>query len=1017
MSREATFQDRLKRLLEDVGSEYRFDGLEIAKVERDYPVGRKKADIAVFLRGEVPFLFIETKKKVERPGRWKKRGLFRPLDVGVVGQAISYVAIYEDIYKFLVPFFATATPDSLAVFRTPTNIKHFVDLDKAYEGDYEHAIKSGKYSELIKGCLMLSRDYRLREVHVQKLLDGLAKDYLKKELLKAEPTWALIGYFRSFVDGFADACKDLLKLRMKRDPVLKAELARMEKRVGYIPDHTSLAKMMAYVLMNKIIFYKVLEEKYKLRKMGALDTTSSTRFTKQLKRHFDEAIEATGDFEPVFRTGIYDLLSVPDDPSVMEYLNDFIITLDNIKVVEIGDLTGYIYEELIPDEERHRLGQFYTPPAIAELITKWAIRRQDDVVLDPAVGSGGFQLWAYRVLLKLKTGKDVLPAPRRVHERLLKQLYSIDINPFPAHLTAVSLSMRNVRAPSTNVNVIVDDFFNTKPNKTYFAKVTTPRGEFTRAITLPSNVDVVIGNPPYTRWVEIPEKTQKSINNSIGDLLKKHKLSRGIGKEIGIYVHFIMHAHDFLKKNGRLGMIVSSSWLQSDYGVDFVNFLFDHFKVKAIIDFSKRLFRIPLIATCVILIEKEKNKKARSENTTVSVYVDKKSRVEEILDALATPEKWKDKFLINVVKQGKIPRDEKIIKTMFGASAIEEIVRDSTATTEMQHFFNVRYGNLGGVFSRGGTGGNAFFYLSEEDVEKRKLREFVNPLISSSRYSRFFTFKKSDWKELQEEGKICCVFTAHKPRDRLPENVKAYVTDGESSIKTRVGKTCNQSLSSLMREKSEEFYGWYDLGEVLHAPICATRYSQYMHRFTRLEIPIAIDDDLIALIPKEELNEMEIKAILAYLNSDITRFLIETRGRTTAGGMTVFEPNFGKTLPILDVRGLTKRRLEELAQIFDRLEEEARDLGGADAQENIEKLQVVIDDMDAKISGIIGLEADLLARIKKIVRILSERRISRTQRAKPETIKGDREPRITPPKRRKKKKKEEPSEPLTRWIK
>jgi len=98
----------------------------------------------------------------------------------------------------------------------------------------------------------------------------------------------------------------------------------------------------------------------------------------------------------------------------MESINEFILTLDNIRVIEIADLVGYIYEELIPPEERHKLGQFYTPPAICELIAKWAIRKQDDLILDPGVGSGGFLLWAYRTLLKLKTGKDTLPASKAV---------------------------------------------------------------------------------------------------------------------------------------------------------------------------------------------------------------------------------------------------------------------------------------------------------------------------------------------------------------------------------------------------------------------------------------------------------------------------------------------------------------------------------------------------------------------------------------------------------------------------
>ena len=1032
MRREATFQDRLKRLLEDVGSEYRFDGLEISKVERDYPIGRKKADIAVFLKGEIPLLFVETKKKVERPGRWKVRGLFRPLDMAVVGQAISYVAIYKDMYEFLVPFFATATPSNIAVFRTPTNIKDFVNLEKAYDGDYEHAIKPGKYSELIKTCLILSGDLNLRESYIQRLLDRLAKDYLKKEILKAEPTWALIGYLRSFVDEFADACKDLLKLRMERDSTLKGELTRMEEKIGYIPDHISLAKMMAYVLMNKIIFYKILEEKYKLWKMGALDTSSSTKFMEQLNQHFDEAVEATGDFEPIFRTGIYDMLSIPDDPKVMEYLNDFITTLDNVKVVEIGDLTGYIYEELIPAEERHQWGQFYTPPAICELIAKWAIRSQDDKVLDPGVGSGGFQLWTYKVLLKLKTGKDALPAPRGVHERILKQLYSIDINPFPAHLTAVSLSMRNVRAPSTDMNVIVDDFFNTQPKKTYFARIKTARGEFTRAITIPSDVDAIIGNPPYTRWVEIPEMTKKAIDKTLGDTIKEYGLTGGIRgaiTEAGIYIYFIIHAKDFLQENARLGMIVSNAWLQTDYGVKFTNFLLDNFKIKAVVDFSNRLFRIPLISTCVLLLEKCSKEEKRKSNKTPFVFVNKDVAVDELLNLIDDAENYRGDLIVRVVDQQNLPRDSKWIQLMFTSDEIEKVLLKSDKLVPLDRIFHVYRGNTKwseyayNHTLRPNPGPNEFFYLTEEKIRQYSLKEYSHPALTSVRYAKFLTYTKDDWRKISKKGGRCFFFMCHKPKSEVPERVANYITWGETECRTKVresrggGKICSESWVCAKRAKeTENFVGWYDLGGVIHAPIFAVYHSRYKPRFILVDFPLALYHATIALIPKMDLQERSLKALAAYLNSTFIHLYIESHGRVVSVGPIALELSQASEMPVLDIENLPDQQLDHLTKLFDKLELETRKIGGAHRRQNLEKLKSTFNEIDCYIANIAGLPETLVTRAGEMAEALMERRLSGAKVAKPESVRGEEETKIKPPKERKKQKQEELNEPLTRWM-
>lgn len=77
-----------------------------------------------------------------------------------------------------------------------------------------------------------------------------------------------------------------------------------------------------------------------------------------------------------------------------------------------------MYEELIPPQERHQLGQFYTPEWVCELITKWCIRSPSDTVLDAGLRSGGFLLKAYEVLRKEKVGETVIgPVRKEVHEK------------------------------------------------------------------------------------------------------------------------------------------------------------------------------------------------------------------------------------------------------------------------------------------------------------------------------------------------------------------------------------------------------------------------------------------------------------------------------------------------------------------------------------------------------------------------------------------------------------------------
>ncbi|MBA7618374.1 hypothetical protein ES703_25699 [subsurface metagenome] len=116
MNREAEIQDDLKDAIEKVARKSRFDGVEIrTPVERGYPVGNREVDLTLFMKGEEPFMFIETKKK----GKREPSLLFHPIDRYSVGQVASYAAIFKRDKGKIVPFVAIANPSTIVAFKTP----------------------------------------------------------------------------------------------------------------------------------------------------------------------------------------------------------------------------------------------------------------------------------------------------------------------------------------------------------------------------------------------------------------------------------------------------------------------------------------------------------------------------------------------------------------------------------------------------------------------------------------------------------------------------------------------------------------------------------------------------------------------------------------------------------------------------------------------------------------------------------------------------------------------------------
>jgi len=771
---EVDVEDRIKEVLERFVSQ-RFNDVTITAVERQYDVDGRRADIAVLKDDGLPILLIETKKKYERGG-WRVERRFIPTSEDVVGQAVAYAAILKrrSIY---VPFVATANESQLTLFIVPENIEQLVDWRAIEQRDYGRVLRN--FYEFRHDNLVFHRPHRFSEDFFKELLETATGVYAKRfgvEERRQELHWALIEDFRGFVDFLAPFIQDAIAPRGRfRDDIARL-VEEHSMRTGYTLTPEGLAREMAYVLLNKIVFYKVLERYYKLPKLEPLYerglAQSCHAYLTGLRELFDKAVDVSRDFETIFRTGIYDAVDVTEGEEVLKTLDWLVRLIDHYEIERLGDITGFIYEDLIPGEERHRLGQFYTPRPVAELIVKWAVGGPDDKVLDPGCGSGAFLVEAYKRLAELKLRKpfsEVKHVPGDVHRQILRQLYAIDINEFPAHLTTMNLAMKNVRVPSPETNIFVRDYFTTVPRQELLAPyiVRTPGGEKPARVVF-ADFDAIVGNPPYTRWTEIPEGTRSQIRARLGDLISAYNLTPQVerGVEPGIYVYWIMHSTGFLKEGGRLGMIISDSWLQTDYGVNFFKFLLDHYKVHAVIDISARVFPIPLIGACIVLLERSSSENERRGNKTVFMYLDVSKGgidVDEILklidevkiktssgQAIAKELPSGAKVLIKVYTQSELVKHEgKIVNLIFSINDVLNSLKQSPLIVELSRYFEPSYGNIlylyltsiGRIRGVRNVGGEEFFYLNEDRIRQLGIpREFLYPLLPSSKHLRFFTF-------------------------------------------------------------------------------------------------------------------------------------------------------------------------------------------------------------------------------------------------------------------------------------
>jgi hypothetical protein len=411
---ERNIQIELYRILQNlVTSKFSFNNIELTDVRFEPTInGRPDLVVEAIEKGKkLSLLVIETKRKVPFVDR-----KFDPYSKDVIRQASGYAV------ELGAPYFATCNGEVFVLFDTFTA---GVPLPQRRLNHYKVSFNEGFARTILE--------------EVCKLRTGLGK-WLELDDIFLQR----LRTFHTFITPFI---LQSLNQQLRDDPKFKGEYVKWlrSQLFEYSPKMSeTIAEQLAYMLMNRLTFYKTLETQISsLKRLSKIETEDPRVFSEKLREAFDKVCKDV-DYEAIFEPhSILDKFLLPK--KLIYTLNDFIEELGTYDLSTIrSDVIGRVYEELIPEGERHRLGQYYTPPPIIELITEMCIKSPNDRVLDPACGSGGFLVKSYHKLMDLKKKENPFADDNKLHGEILNQLYGIDINPFPAQLSSINLAVRNL---------------------------------------------------------------------------------------------------------------------------------------------------------------------------------------------------------------------------------------------------------------------------------------------------------------------------------------------------------------------------------------------------------------------------------------------------------------------------------------------------------------------------------------------------------------------------------------------
>ena len=222
---------------------------------------------------------------------------------------------------------------------------------------------------------------------------------------------------------------------------------------NYIAGNQGLEKSEAFWELLKLIFCKIEDER-----SSEVDFYTTSRERQGLNGHLKAKARVEKLFANVCRK--YGTIFKPNEvielePRVLAYI---VSQLQLWSLLDSDvDVKGKAYEEIVGSNLRGDRGEFFTPRNICRMAVEMLDPGPDDIVLDPACGTGGFLTIAMNhVTQKLREGEalkwrdhenptevELLELHRKIREYANQRIVGIDINPNLVKASKMNMVMNN----------------------------------------------------------------------------------------------------------------------------------------------------------------------------------------------------------------------------------------------------------------------------------------------------------------------------------------------------------------------------------------------------------------------------------------------------------------------------------------------------------------------------------------------------------------------------------------------
>lgn len=415
-----------------------------------------------------------------------------------------------------------------------------------------------------------------------------------------------------------------------------------------------------YTQINKILFIRIAEDKGLLNQMvsdGGVtqffdfweDYASYTGANKDYTDLFAVACdEMTELYEHLYSGSIFDW-QLRDGSDLNNTFKKTFWHLNHYNFANVDrDLLGDLYEKHLPKEERKTLGEFYTGTSVVNFILDELDYTPDrpienKTILDPATGSGTFLVQAAnRLVGRLENKGTAKSDPISALETVRENMHGLDINPFAVNIAQINLVFQILdlytRAKEADPDYTIDNFkiYQTDSLKRgvdskisgWHSDTVIQRYQRDKeqADAIKSNTyDIVVGNPPYVYYNNIPTGQRETYNKAFENVAHA---------QYDILILFIYSVKDWLKPGGKVGYITSNKFVNAGYGKELRRRLPRYVWVEEFIDFADTdVFEDAVNYPCVFVMRRKTEEEESKTEEYSFPFVGVKSEMDNV-DAL-----------------------------------------------------------------------------------------------------------------------------------------------------------------------------------------------------------------------------------------------------------------------------------------------------------------------------------------------------------------------------------------------